>query len=239
MPRLSGIATSSTVCSGSRSTPIATNTADQDDQPGDLALSDQRHHHFEDDRDQQPDRRAGHAGQDPPQRVDLTVTGIQRGKNDRDHHRRADQPGKGRDTAGNAAETRAEHDRQIDDVRTRQEMAQREGLVEFLRRHPAVLVDDAAPGPDQHPAEARQRHFGERHEQLEQTGRGWRRGQRNIRRRDGGGRGILRHGPKSRTAAGRRPIQSPYCPVGRSVLRPYFSPNLHPILGVPVRRLWK
>src|SRR5437764_11695568 len=26
-------------------------------------------------------------------------------------------------------------------------------------------------------------------------------------------------------------------PVQR--LRPYFSPNLHPILGVPVRRLWK
>jgi hypothetical protein len=57
-------------------------------------------------------------------------------------------------------------------------MAQREGLVEFLRRHPAVLVDDAAPGPDQNTAEARQRHFGERNEQLEQTGRGWRLGQR-------------------------------------------------------------
>ena len=24
-----------------------------------------------------------------------------------------------------------------------------------------------------------------------------------------------------------------------SAFRPYFSPNLHPILGVPVRRLWK
>ena len=60
--------------------------------------------------------------------------------------------------------------RQIDDVRTWQEMAQREGFVEFLRRHPAVLVDDAAPRPDQHAAEARQRHFGERHEQLEQAG---------------------------------------------------------------------
>ena len=83
---------------------------------------------------------------------------------------RPDQPGKGRDAAGNAAKARAEHHRQIDDVRTGQEMAQRVGFVEFLRRHPAVLVDDAAPRPDQHAAEARQRHFGERDEQLDQAG---------------------------------------------------------------------
>ena len=59
MARLSGIATSSTVCSGSRSTPMATNTATSMHKPGDIALLDQRHHHLEDDRDQQPDRRAG------------------------------------------------------------------------------------------------------------------------------------------------------------------------------------
>ena len=63
----------------------------------------------------------------------------------------------------------AEHDRQIDDVRSRQEMAQRESLVEFLRRHPAMLLDDGAPRPHQHPAETSQRHFGERKEQLEQA----------------------------------------------------------------------
>ena len=88
-----------------------------------------------------------------------------------DHHRRADQPGKGRDAAGNAAKPRSEHHRQIDDVRTGQKMAQREGLVELLRRHPAVLLDDAAPRPDQHAAEAGQRHLGERDEQLDQAGR--------------------------------------------------------------------
>jgi hypothetical protein len=51
-------------------------------------------------------------------------------------------------------------------------MAQREGLVELVRRHPPVLIDDAAPRLDQHAAEARERHFGERDEQRDQAGRG-------------------------------------------------------------------
>ena len=42
---LSGIATSSTACSGSRSTPIATNTATRMSKPDQVALLDQRHHH--------------------------------------------------------------------------------------------------------------------------------------------------------------------------------------------------
>jgi len=50
-------------------------------------------------------------------------------------------------------------------------LAQREGLVELVRRHPSVLIDDAAPRPDQHAAEARERHFGERDEQRDQAGR--------------------------------------------------------------------
>src|SRR5258708_11815540 len=75
-------------------------------------------------------------------------------------------------------------------------MAQRKGLVELIRRHPAVLVDDAAPGADQHATEAGQRHFGERHEQLEQAGLVWRDGSWNVRRRDGGRRGIRGHGAK-------------------------------------------
>ena len=87
----------------------------------------------------------------------------------------AEQAGKGGDAAGNAANARAEHHRQVDDVRTRQEMAQRKGLVEFVRGHPAVLVDDAAPAQDQDAAKASQRHLGERHKQLQQPGRGWRR----------------------------------------------------------------
>jgi len=41
-------------------------------------------------------------------------------------------------------------------------MAQREGLVEFFRRHPAMLLDDGAPREHQHAAESRKRHFGER-----------------------------------------------------------------------------
>ena len=52
-----------------------------------------------------------------------------------------------------------------------QEMAQREGFVELVGRHPAVLLDDAAPRKHQHAAEARQRHFGERDKQRDQAGR--------------------------------------------------------------------
>ncbi len=44
-------------------------------------------------------------------------------------------------------------------------MAERKGLVELVRRHPAVLIDDGAPGKHQDPAEAGQRHPGEGQEQ--------------------------------------------------------------------------
>ncbi len=47
-------------------------------------------------------------------------------------------------------------------------MTEREGFVELLRRHPAMLVDDGAPRPHQHSAEARKRHLGERHKQFNQ-----------------------------------------------------------------------
>jgi hypothetical protein len=50
-------------------------------------------------------------------------------------------------------------------------MAQREGLVELVRRHPPVLIDDPAPRPDQHAAKAGERHLGERDEQRDQAGR--------------------------------------------------------------------
>jgi hypothetical protein len=43
--------------------------------------------------------------------------------------------------------------------------------LKLVRRHPSVLIDDAAPRPDQHAAEARERHFGERDEQRDQAGR--------------------------------------------------------------------
>src|SRR3954447_280576 len=61
--------------------------------------------------------------------------------------------------------------------RTGQEMAERKSLVEFVRRHPAVLLDDGLPGEYQDPSEARQRHPGEGQEQREQARRngadGW------------------------------------------------------------------
>ena len=67
MAMLSGIATSNTAGNGSRSSPIATNTAASTTSADQIALSDQRHHHPENHRYQQADRRAGHAGQNAPQ----------------------------------------------------------------------------------------------------------------------------------------------------------------------------
>lgn len=50
-------------------------------------------------------------------------------------------------------------------------MAERKGLVELVRGHPTVLVDDGVPGKHQDPAEPGQRHPGERQEQRKQAGR--------------------------------------------------------------------
>lgn len=69
---------------------------------------------------------------------------------------------------GMPPKARAEHDGQIDDIGTGQKVTEREGFVEFVRRHPAMLIDDGAPCPNENPAEARERHLGERHEQLDQ-----------------------------------------------------------------------
>ena len=48
-------------------------------------------------------------------------------------------------------------------------MAQRESFVELVRRHPFMLIDDAAPRPDQDAAKARQRHFREGDEELDEA----------------------------------------------------------------------
>jgi hypothetical protein len=41
-------------------------------------------------------------------------------------------------------------------------VTQRKRFVEFVRRHPAVLLDNAATREHHHAAKPRQRHFGER-----------------------------------------------------------------------------
>ncbi|MEY9504394.1 hypothetical protein ABIE87_003952 [Bradyrhizobium diazoefficiens] len=69
------------------------------------------------------------------------------------------------------AQPRAEDHRQIDDVGPGQEMAEREGFVELVRRHPAVLLDDRPPGEHQNSAETSQGHPGEGHKQRGQAGR--------------------------------------------------------------------
>ena len=96
--------------------------------------------------------------------------------------------------AGRAVQPSAEHHREVDDVRAGQELRHREGFVELLRRHPALVFHDRAPRPRQYAAEPVQRH---REEGAEEFGeRGMRDGVRdgcwrNGRRVDG----RLKHGP--------------------------------------------
>ncbi len=59
--------------------------------------------------------------------------------------------------------------------------------------HPAVLLDNRAPGPDQDPAKAGQGHLGKGQEQLEQAGLVGRRRCGGIRRRNGNRRGFRGH----------------------------------------------
>ena len=64
------------------------------------------------------------------------------------------------------AHARAEHRGEVDDVGAGQELAERVDVVEFLRRHPALLLDEHAPRPGQRPAEAGQRDFEEGEEEV-------------------------------------------------------------------------
>ena len=98
---------------------------------------------------------------------EFAETRVKRGEDHHHDHRRPDQPAEGGDPADNPAKARAEHHRQVDDVRPWQEMAKRVGLVELLRRHPTVLFDQAAPGKGQHATEPRKRHFGKRQKQRD------------------------------------------------------------------------
>src|SRR5215471_13639778 len=72
-------------------------------------------------------------------------------------------------------------------------MAEREGLVELVRAHPAMLFDNGAACKRQHPAEASQRHLRKREKQKNQAGRSWGGGWREIRLRSGGRRRIRGH----------------------------------------------
>ena len=74
------------------------------DEPDAIALE-QRHHHPEDHRDQQPDRGAGDAGERPPQHIDLAKTGVMIASTVVISVGGSDQPGKGGDAAGDAAQT--------------------------------------------------------------------------------------------------------------------------------------
>ena len=55
---------------------------------------------------------------------------------------------------------------EIHDVRPGQELREREALVEFLRRHPALVLHDHAARPGQHAAEAGDRAFEEAEEEF-------------------------------------------------------------------------
>lgn len=72
------------------------------------------------------------------------------------------------DGAGNALIALADHHRKIDDVGSRQKLAQTELCIELLCRHPAPLFDQHAPGKGQHTAETGQPHRGKAEKQRHQ-----------------------------------------------------------------------
>src|SRR5207237_1231818 len=61
----------------------------------------------------------------------VAKTRIETGQHGRDHHGRADQSCEGSKAGCEAAKVRTEHEREIDDVGTGQDVTQRERLVEF------------------------------------------------------------------------------------------------------------
>ena len=113
-----------------------------------------------------------HAGEHALQGVDGAEDRIEERKEDHDHEARPDQADQRHRRAGQAADAAAEHHREIDDRRPRQDLAQRIGVVELRRRHPFALLDQHAPRPVQHAAEAGERDDREGDEEFEDGGRG-------------------------------------------------------------------
>ncbi len=119
------------------------------------------------------------------------------------------------------ANARSEHHRQVDDVRAGQEMTQREGFVERLGRHPAVLIDDATVRPDQHAAKPAS------DISAEAT---------NSAIRLGGGNVESSSAPM---AAGGHPGGMPKCPAGAlffSTFAPYIGNAGSPAMEINCRR---
>lgn len=167
-----GIATSNTAWSGRRSTPMARNTPSiRITAKGSARLSSgvimRKTTAIK-----RPTAAQEDAGKDSAQHLEIAESGVSDRKRRHDQRRRQQQPGKGGNAAGDAAQPRSEHHRQIDDVGPGQEVAERKGLVELVRGHPAVLLDDRAAGKHQDPAETGQRHPGEGQKQRDQARRG-------------------------------------------------------------------
>ena len=151
---------------------------------------------------------------DPGQRAahgrDLAEARVQQAEQRDDRDRRPEQAEQRHHGAGCAANARPEHDREIDDIRPRQHLTQRIGVVEFLGRHPALDLDQHAARPGQHTAEARKRDDRECDEEFGQAGRGSLRGSGRVgdglghgrvtlTRRASGTNGNYRNGPMSGT----------------------------------------
>ena len=78
----------------------------------------------------------------------------------------AQHAGERRERAAQAEEAVAEHQRQVDDVRPGQHLAERQHLDELLAREPALALDQLALRDREHAAEALQREPVEGEEQL-------------------------------------------------------------------------
>jgi hypothetical protein len=141
-------------------------------------------------------------------------------------------------TVRRAARKRSNTSTDIDDVGARQELAQRQEVVELPCRHPALFDDQHAARPRQNAAEAHERDPDEGEEDLDQRTRcnrsgGGRDGQRSIGR-------FLGHGATPGTD-GRRPLgatQAPYSlqPLLPSSIRAYIGWAGLPAMAINGRR---
>ena len=111
------------------------------------ALAEQWRRHLCHDRNQQADSGRRYTRKNSAEHFDVAELRIQKCEHRDDDQRRAHESGECNRRSGCSSETRTKHDREVYDVGTWKELRQREGFIEFFRRHPPALVDDHPPRP--------------------------------------------------------------------------------------------
>jgi hypothetical protein len=105
-------------------------------------------------RDDRPGRRSRKARQHAVHFRQGPKAAIGGARHDHQHNRRPEQSDEAGESARNAAHPGAEYRGEIDDIRSGQKLAQRQEVVELLRRHPTFVFNQHPSRPRQHATEA-------------------------------------------------------------------------------------